>query len=321
MKKVLIVVNPVSGAGSALKLHEGIRAKNSLIAALAKEIGAASPETWPVLRTNADGSWRQELEAFLRAGPSAGDLVAVAAVGGDGTLSETATVLHDTRAKRVALVPFPGGRGNDFFRGITGYAAEEGDYWEWAAKCDKWELRQVDMGSANGRVYLNMASLGFGGRVVEKALMRQAAWSRTAMVYQVEGALAFLQALTSSLGNCEMKCDGVQSYRGRFFGAFVGNGRANGRGLFWTNQAKLDDGKLDTIVFGKPSLLEMLSSLNAVKRQKLPTFRHTSGRAAEIIFHFDKPTPLELDGEFVGSQLTHEFKALPGVLNVWVPKV
>jgi diacylglycerol kinase family enzyme len=174
----------------------------------------------------------------------------------------------------------------------------------------------MDLASANGRLFINMASLGYGGEVVEKTHSREAFWSKTSMVYQVEGALGLLGVQGC---RCELKADGEVAYRGEFFGAFVGNGKANGSGLFWTPTAEIDDGKLDAVVFGKPGLLSMATALSAVKKRKPPSFKHTVARATELVFHFDRPTALELDGEFVGRSLTHEFKCLPQALQVWLP--
>jgi diacylglycerol kinase family enzyme len=307
----VIVVNPVSGGGRAGRLLADALAGAPALTVLAGDLALGSPGDWPVLETTADGGWRKELETRL----GSRGVKAVLVIGGDGTITECASVMYSARGngERVALVPIPGGRGNDLLRGLCGFGSDEGDFWKWAAARKKWKRARLDLGSANGRIFANMASIGYGGRVVEKAHNRDAVWSKTAMVYQVEGALALFE---DGRGRCELTGDGRRVYADAFFGAFVGNGKANGAGLFWTAGADPGDGKLDALVFPRPGVLAMARSLGAVKARKPPLFKHEYAQATELVFHFDRPTALELDGDFAGSSLTHEFRCLPGALDV-----
>lgn len=313
--RFLVVVNPVSGNGRGARMLESLKKAPAGLMVLATKHEAGSPSDWAVIETTPDGSWRVAAETQIRSGR----IHSVITIGGDGTIMEVATMLFALKKEMQAvpnLVPLPGGRGNDFIRGLCGYSADEGDYWEWLEKHPQWAAKFMDLASCNGRIFMNMASIGYGGEVVEKAATRRAFWSKTASVYQVEGALAMLNGPG---GRCEAKADGQVVYSGEFFGAFVGNGKANGSGLFWTAAAKVDDGMIDAIVFPKPGLISMASSLAAVKKRQSPTFKHSVFKGAELVLHFDRPTAVELDGDFVGRSLSHEFKCIPQALRVWLP--
>ncbi len=317
--RILILVNPTAGNGRGEALLGGACRAEGAVMQLAERCGAGNPSDWPVVRTTRDGTWKIEVEALLRTR----GLRTVMVIGGDGTLMEAAALLYSLRALGgLSMIPIPGGRGNDFSRAFYGYSLEQGEFWDWAANTIEregrsWQKAALDLASANGKLFINMASIGYGGRVVENAQNRKMFWSKTSLVYQVEGVLAMAGGGSSS---CEVKVDGKSVYRGPFFGAFVGNGQANGSGLFWTTSARFDDGKIDGIVFPKPGMLDMIRSMNAIKAKEDPPMAHTDFQGAEIVFHFDRPAALELDGDYMGNALSHELKCLPKALNTWVLK-
>lgn len=314
--RFLVIVNPVSGGGRSARLAAELKQGPAGLQALASKQEAGEPRDWPVIETTKDESWRVAAETQIRTGR----IHSVVVIGGDGTIMETATLLYELKRSGLAvvpnLVPLPGGRGNDFIRGLYGYSTEAGEIWAWLAARREWRAKFLDLASCNGRVFMNMASVGYGGEVVEKIETRKTLWSKSSLVYQIEGALGMV---SGSSGRCEAKADGEVKYSGAFFGAFVGNGRANGSGLYWTNAAELDDGMLDAIVFPKPGILAMAASIGAVKKRKAPPFRHAVLKGAELVFHFDQPAAVELDGEFAGKSLTHEFKSIKHALRVWLP--
>lgn len=324
--KVLVISNPVSGNGGSAPLLEGIRGRCLAALRLSSAIEGGDPSAWPLVETTADGSWRAMVETYVKVRGTR----TVAVLGGDGTMMQVAELLYGLCQKdpriQIALIPIPGGRGNDFARAYYGYSAADGGFWDWASvKVEsggfRWRKQKIDLASANGRLFINMASIGYGGRVVENAHTRKAFWSKTPLVYQVEGALALATGGDTSV---DVKVDGQSVYTGPFFGAFVGNGKANGSGLFWCREARFDDGRIDGIVFPKPGMLDMIRTMAAIKSTDNPPppipMRHKQLRGVEIAFHFDRPTALELDGDFIGNAMSHGFKCLPSALNSWVLK-
>ena len=103
--RVIVVANPVSGGGRSEALLEGALEGRGGMGPLAAALGFREGEgaIGPVVRTTADGSWRQEVRDCL----DVGDVRAVMAIGGDGTLMELASLLyanplHET-GTRIAL--------------------------------------------------------------------------------------------------------------------------------------------------------------------------------------------------------------------------
>ena len=318
-KNVLIVMNPASGDGRSHGLLKTVFERPMVIEKFETMTGLQLPRVKEaVLYTTQNLSWEKNFESAL-SDPARG-IDAVMTIGGDGTLTRVASLLNrfGSKAKFIAL---PGGRGNDFVRTLYGFSAIEGSFWEWASTSTSgWVFESLDLASADGRVFLNMASIGYGGRVVETAQNRKAFWSKTSMVYQVEGALALLSSSEKYSAECNVIVDGKIAFSGLFFGGFVGNGKANGNGLFWTNKALLNDGMINSVFFPKPGLLEMARTMGAIKKGKPPKFVHQEVIGKEIRFEFNQPVPLELDGDFVYSAMHYGFKCLPAALNAWVIK-
>lgn len=313
MNKVLVIANPVSGrAGSLILLNELKGQRRGLFC---ERLGLSTELEFEIVITDREGRWKEKASRFM-----AGNPICTVAIGGDGTLADVSTFLALQPERRWPLFAIPGGRGNDFIRGFYGFAGRTSEFWDWLERQGRpWQKYPVDIADGNGRIFLNMASIGYGGGIVEKAHTRKAIWSKTKLVYQVEGALALfnrterrcLVRLGSSAGDVV--------YDGSFFGAFVGNGRANGAGLFWTPNARLDDGKVDTIVFARPNVFELAKTLSEIKKGAAPTFVHKRFVASDFVFEFDQEVPIELDGEYVGSFKNYAVKVLPSALTFWGP--
>lgn len=309
---LIAVINPISGGGRARRMAEHFFQRSSLIL---KQLGMGQVAgSFPRIETDAEGVWRRRLSEKLH---EAGGPQLILAFGGDGTLSQTACTVHDAGLMEAStLFLVPGGRGNDFTRTLYGRTFLEDEFWVWVAS-KKWTSRPVDLAVCNGMKFLNMASVGYGGKVVENVHNRKAFWSKTAAVYQVEGALALFGEKNThgvihsvdNLGTTETL------YDGDVFGAFVGNGSANGSGLFWTPKAVTDDGKLDAVVFRKPSFLEMLKTLNEVKRARDPRISHRRGVASSFVFEFREPVAIELDGEYRGRADKIQFSTILNALR------
>ncbi|MEW6058032.1 MAG: diacylglycerol kinase family protein [Bdellovibrionota bacterium] len=316
-KTFLIIHNPASGSGKSSKALREVLTPGASMQGLMKLAGATNPSSWPIVETTENETWKERALGFLMAGRVA----AVVVIGGDGTFAEAVRMLYGQKVKsalpgiaQVAFVPIPAGRGNDFVKTLCGFTQESEKFWAWADQAQGWTDQAIDLVSANGRVFLNMASIGYGGHVVEKAQSRNAFWSKSSLVYQIEGALALVE---SKEVRCEVKADGETVYSGAFFGGFVGNGKANGSGLYWLPEAALSDGKMDFIVFPKPSILEMGKTIKEVKNRRRPAFNHYSSKASDLTFHFDQEVALELDGDLCESKAVLEFHALPRALRVW----
>ncbi len=212
----------------------------------------------------------------------------VIAVGGDGTANEVANGLVGTRA---ALALFPMGTGNDFARAL-GYPSQARDLPSFLSRGTR---RTVDVGEANGRVFLNVAGVGIDGEVAARA---------KAHARVVGDRLAYVTASVAAIGmyrplQMSVRLDGEEQ-SGRFLVAIASNGTHFGRGMRCAPDARLDDGLFDVTLAGA---LGMLASVRAMARVYKGT--HVDGRsivasrARAVDIEVERSTAAQIDGDVV----------------------
>ena len=177
---------------------------------------------------------------------------AVAVAGGDGTLSP----LIDCLVKRqLPLLVLPAGTANDFARSISMPAEPE----ELAALLTDGSVSAIDVGYANGKPFLNAASIGMTNTITRlQTKDRKARWGVLSYaISAIEAALKprHFTALVEGEGRRrEIRC--IQ--------LVVGNGRFYGGGMQVHPEATLTDGKLHLYAvvprsaFGLAALLPFL---------------------------------------------------------------
>lgn len=261
------------------------------------------------------------------------DLYVYIVVGGDGTLSQLNGLLQSTEfTGRALVVPFFGGRGNDFAKSIYPNK-KRGDcaavtsfdtlvnYWADAAVLKQYvpQVIPIDAVQINGRYLLNIASLGYGGGVVENTSAQKRAsslLSGTSLVYQIEGVRSYMNTPEYSVEFVSA----TETFEAVVWGCFIGNGKANGHGLYWTPKASLSDGLFDIVWFRRPSLLPMLQTIQNVKQQKPPSATHRYEQWSQATLRSKTPIPIEMDGEFVGRFSEIEIVVSQG-FQVWTLEI
>jgi diacylglycerol kinase (ATP) len=183
------------------------------------------------------------------------DLIAVA--GGDGTVNTViAGLLQNAAPPPLAILPL--GTGNDLCRTL----AIPPDPAEAALLLEGGEIRRIDVVRAESedvsRVYVNMATGGNSGRVME---------SLTSESKQFWGPLCYLRGAASVMSELEtydlqLACDGGPPERYTALNVLVANGRFSGTGLVAAPDASPEDGLLDVIVIldGPPVDLAILTA-------------------------------------------------------------
>ncbi|MGQ7958849.1 lipid kinase YegS [Pseudomonas sp. SP16.1] len=161
--------------------------------------------------------------------------------GGDGTLRDVAEAMLEARAD-ASLAMLPLGTANDFARaaGVPLVAAEALALLEEAP-------RPVDLGLAGGRVFVNMATGGFGSTVTAHT---------SEELKKVFGGAAYLLTglgrfaeLRSAYGR--FRGPGFE-WEGDFLAMGIGNGRQAGGGHVLCPEALADDGMLDLCIVPAP---------------------------------------------------------------------
>jgi len=244
------------------------------------------------------------------------------AVGGDGTVNEVVNGLlqegvPSTADATLGIVPL--GSGCDLARtlglskdGTEAIRALEG------AKTRKLDVGRVDFvdlaGHPQTRHFINIADLGAGGLVVQKA--SRAPWMlgpRPNYVWGIITAAAVYRARKVRLA-----VDGGPARDLPIRNTIIANGRYFGRGFLAAPDARMDDGLFDIVTVGNFGTFEgiwHLPKLRWGKHLGLKKVDHCRGRRVEVTT--DEDVLLEMDGDLVG-KLPATFEILPGAVKVTV---
>ena len=266
----LAIVNPVAGKGAGAKLAGTLA---STFAAVGIRVDVA--------RSPGPG----ECARLAAAGVDDGYTV-ILSVGGDGTANEVANGIMGSSA---TLALYPIGTGNDFARTL-GYPRRRKRLAAFLAQATP---RQIDAGLANGRAFVNHASIGIGGVVAERAR------GFGHYVGPVLGYATSSLAAIASFRPVEMRVtiDGERR-DGRYLIVVASNGVRFGGGMRAAPKAELDDGWFDVSLAGDLGRRAAVAAL-----VKLYQGTHVDGarihgvRGKAIDIELDHALPMEMDGE------------------------
>lgn len=264
------VVNPAAGRGAGRKLAP----------ALARLFDAAGVR----------------LDVMMSPGPDEGARLArqavedgyecVVAVGGDGTANECANGLIGTGA---ALALYPIGTGNDFARNL-GYPRRTRDVPRFLSQAAR---RTIDVGEANGRVFVNHVGIGIDGVVAERA---------RSLARTIGPALGYAASSLAALATyrpteMHVTLDGDER-EGRFLVIVCSNGVHFGGGMKAAPTAQMDDGWLDVTLAGDLGVRDsVLALLRLYRGTHVDGERVHARRARAVEIRLKHPLPMELDGE------------------------
>ncbi|WAM25778.1 lipid kinase [Myxococcus sp. NMCA1] len=242
--------------------------------------------------------------------------------GGDGTLSRAVVRLL---GRDVTLGVLPLGTGNDFARSL-------GIPPDIEAACDviaQGYTARVDVGLANGRPFLNAASLGLATGIAKRLTKR---------LKQRAGKLAYPVAAAAEMKDLRpfhirLKADD-QELALDVLQLVVGNGLYHGAGNMVAPDARLDDRRLDIYAIAAPSaasgnegtglgqlqdiatLMRVALSLRSGEHVEHPAV--TALRAARLYVEADPVQEVNADGELVG-KTPMRFEVAPAALRVYAP--
>ena len=234
----------------------------------------------------------------------------VVAGGGDGTVNE---VLNGLLAAphRPPLAVLPLGTANDF---ATSAGVPVADLAAALRLAAEGQPHPVDVGRVNDRLFLNVASGGFGAEMTERTPLR---------LKQMLGGGAYaltaaLMAVTGHAYRGRLSADGLV-HEGAMTLMAVGNGRQAGGGALLTPQAHIDDGLLDVMVVPDAPhdrVVHLLADLAQLKHGASPHFRYLRTAALEVDSEDD--LQFNLDGEPLRGR-SFRFDLLPGAVELVLP--
>jgi diacylglycerol kinase family enzyme len=166
----------------------------------------------------------------------------------------------------------PAGRGDDFFKAVSGkrFLGSEAA-WDCALKlfregspkpADVGTLRWTDsLVRTDVRYFMNIASFGFPGLVVQRVLTHAGFFGKsragkTALTYLLQSAASMVEYKPMEV---VVKLDGEPFYAGPIQSGFVMNGCYNGGGIRWSNESQIDDGLFHLLVMEPQGLMASLT--------------------------------------------------------------
>lgn len=231
--KIAVIVNPAAGNGRAMKTCEDVCRQ-------LKERGVDFELCQTDHPTHA---------TELASDAAARGVDTVVAIGGDGTVTETAAGLRGTR---TALGIIPSGTGNDFIK-------TAGIPTDWKAALEvilTKPARLVDTGRLNDRFFINVCGAGFDVMTLD--------FADKAKKY-VHGLLPYLYGVLRAIVAFDplpmrIEIGDNTVLEGRYLVVSIANGRYFGGGIPIAPLAAVTDGLLDVLV------------VDAVPRWKLPAY-------------------------------------------------
>ncbi len=290
-KKILVILNPVSGKDSGVSQTEQIQ---EALRGVQHEIREWQGEDGP-------GEWT------ARAAEEGFDLIIAA--GGDGTACAVADGLARA-GSQVPMALYPSGSMN-FLAGELGYPARTEEVIPWVLRqgvtsCDIGHLEELD------RFFLISVSGGLHADIVKdtpRRSKRYLGW----LAYAYHGIPILFQGNWYRL---RVSIDG-RTHRWKSNAMIILNMASSLPGTeSLPGRVSSTDGKLDVLVNRKGSFLDLVKLyIGKLFRRKYRLHRLARGQGRQITVHSRPPMQLQMDGESIGKTPV-TIKVLPGAVRM-----
>jgi diacylglycerol kinase (ATP) len=227
--------------------------------------------------------------------------------GGDGTLNAALPGLLDTG---LPLGVIPLGTANDLAKTLQLPL----DVAQAVQVVSAGIPRNIDVGEVNGIPFLNVASVGFGVELT-RALTHDAK-RRWGVIGYLIAALRVLRRMRPFHVTVKV---GETVHCSKTVHLAVGNGRHYGGGMVVSEDAAIDDDRLDVYSLEVPSawaLLKILPSMRIGNHGRWSEVETMAGQ--KVAVETRRPRSVNADGEIVTQTPAH-FRVLRGALKVYVP--
>ena len=287
-KKALFIINPISGG----------KKKDDVPGRIEKHLDKALFEPTILFTTGVAHAREVATDAV-------GKYDVVVAVGGDGTVNETASGLVGSKVT-LGIIPCGSGNGLSRFLGIPM------DIEESIKTLNKFQVEKIDSAEANGHPFFNIAGMGFDAHIGQVF----AGGKKRGFFSYAKSSL--IEIINYRSHTYYLAIDGV-SYTRKAFILSIANSSQYGNNAHISPKASVQDGSLDVCIV-KPFPLyrfpEMVlrmftrtadssSFVEIIKGQHINVKRDTAG-------------PMHLDGEPAKMQVQVDIIIKPATLNVIV---
>ncbi len=245
-----------------------------------------------------------DAEYLARTAVEAGYRTIVAA-GGDGTVNE---VVNGIAGSNVTLGLLPLGTMNVFATEL-GLPTDLERCWQ---LIQDGHTRKVDLPSANGKHFVQLAGVGFDAQVV-KETSRALKRSFGPLSYLFSAA----QISARTPPRLRIESEHAVTAEGSF--VLIGNGRLYGGPFPFFKNAVIDDGLFDVLVFKRLGYLDMIRYMqDVILRAQITSPEVEYFQTTKLRVSSDSGVPVEVDGELIGN-CPVEFKIRSRGLRVIAP--
>ncbi len=236
-----------------------------------------------VIATSGPGAAQRIAEEGVKAG-----FGTIVAAGGDGTINE---VVNGIVGRGVRFGLLPAGTMNVFATEL-GLPQSLEDCWD---VIEAGHHRDVDLGIANGRFFVQLAGVGLDAQVVKETKPEDK---------RSFGPLSYLAVAAVVAGRKPPRLSVTNHLNEVIEGSFVmvGNGRYYGGPFELFKGATIYDGLLDVLVFQNLGFLDIVRYLQSIlfgTHAELPDVVHF--RTSHLHVSSSDDVPLEVDGELHGT--------------------
>lgn len=267
--KYLLIVNPEAGSRSTMKALPDIEH-------LLREREADYEFHFTKERGHAT-------ELVKEIGP---DFDVIVSVGGDGTINEIINGMPEID-KPMGIIPI--GTGNDFARSCS---MKPGDLESAVDVLLAHDVKEIDVGVANGRRFINVMGMGFEGRANDIGKMLPFLHGTPKYLIAIGGTYLTYRRMPLQIEFNDIKIDE------KVFLLSIGNGWNVGGGIQLTPKAQLDDGVFDVCYLQNITRLRILQIFAKLYDGSIDQEEEYEGhQTKELHIKSERPIPAHIDGE------------------------
>lgn len=284
-RKIIYLVNPVSGTGKKESLEKLIEQKTK-----SKAI------SYDIIHTNKDGDYD-----YLKLKIAKEGITDVVMAGGDGTVNQVVSDLCETGVN-FGIIPMGSGNGLAFCAGIPKNPSKALDI------IFKGNASDVDAFKINNRFSCMLSGLGFDAQVAHDFANKA---SRGLLTYTQQSLFQYFKAHPYQF---EIVLDNFSFYTDAFF-ISIANSNQFGNHFTIAPQANLDDGLLDIVIVQKMNKAKLPFAILRQIRGNNDLQQLVDDMSQKNILYFQTPSltirnlkhaPFHVDGE--PAETAEEFK-------------
>ncbi len=288
MRRVLFIINPISGGGKAKQFSKYLR-KNK----------ADLDINFDIIFTKPAISIQENLKKL-----NLDNWDIIIAAGGDGTVNDTASAIIN---KNIHMGIIPLGSGNGLARHLKMPLKPVNAL----KKILKGKPKEIDVGYFNNRPFINMAGIGFDGYVANMFADSKKRGIQTYAKCVIQGLKQFKPAIY------DIEIDGKRYQHEAYLVAFA-NSKQYGSNFFIAPYGSLVDGVIDITVINKVSLVQiprLALALRTRNLNKLPFVNMYKGRNIKVFnlneedSHVDGE-PLSVSGDLMVNVKTSQINLI-----------